>query len=88
MAAVQSAIAELNAEGLPEGARIEPFYDRSMLIGTTLHTVGHSVMMGIGLVTLILLAFLGRPSLAALVALTIPFAQLFALVPMHLLGIP
>jgi cobalt-zinc-cadmium resistance protein CzcA len=88
LAAVQAAIAELNAEGLPAGVRIESFYDRSTLIESTLHTVGHSVLMGIGLVILILLAFLGRPSLAALVALTIPFALLFALVPMYLVGIP
>lgn len=88
LAAVQSAIAELNAEGLPAGVHIAPYYDRSTLIESTLHTVGHSVLMGIGLVILILLAFLGRPSLAALVALTIPFALLFALVLMYLAGIP
>ncbi|AAU91615.1 heavy metal efflux pump, CzcA family [Methylococcus capsulatus str. Bath] len=88
LAAVQAAITELNTEGLPPGVRIEPYYDRSTLVESTLHTVGHSVMTGIGLVILILLAFLGRPSLAALVALTIPFALLFALVLMYLAGIP
>ncbi|MDD2770268.1 MAG: CusA/CzcA family heavy metal efflux RND transporter [Methylococcus sp.] len=88
LAAVQAAIAELNAEGLPAGVHIAPYYDRSTLIESTLHTVGHSVLMGIGLVILVLLAFLGRPSLATLVALTIPFALLFALVLMYLAGIP
>lgn len=85
---VQKAVAELNASGLPEGVRIVPFYDRQHLVNSTLHTVGHSVAMGITLVVLVLLLFFGRPDTAALVALTIPFAFLFALVLMYLTGIP
>jgi len=85
---VQAAVDELNNEGLPEGVRVEPYYDRSNLINSTLHTVSHSVTLGIGLVVLVLLAFLGRPSLAMLVALTIPFSLLFALVLMYGAGIP
>ncbi|SMF95424.1 cobalt-zinc-cadmium resistance protein CzcA [Methylomagnum ishizawai] len=88
LARVETAIAELNGEGLPEGAKVAPYYDRSHLIDSTLHTVGHSVGLGIGLVLLVLLAFFGRPSLALLVALTIPFSLLFALVMMYLAGIP
>ncbi len=88
LAKVQAAVDELNAEGLPEGVRVAPFYDRTHLVESTLHTVGHSVLLGIGLVVLVLLAFLGRPSLAALVALTIPFALLFALMLMYFAGIP
>ncbi len=88
LANVQQAVEELNAEGLPEGVRLSPYYDRSHLIENTLHTVGHSVTLGIGLVVLVLLAFLGHPSLAALVALTIPFSLLFALVLMYGSGIP
>jgi len=88
LAKVQGAANELNAEGLPEGVRVVPYYDRSNLIESTLHTVAHSVTLGIGLVILVLLAFLGRPSLAALVALTIPFSLLFALVLMYTAGIP
>lgn len=88
LAKVQAAVAELNAEGLPEGVRVSPFYDRSQLVESTLHTVGHSVLLGISLVVVMLLAFLGRPTLAALVALTIPFAALFALLLMHLAAIP
>jgi cobalt-zinc-cadmium resistance protein CzcA len=88
LARVQTAVDELNTEGLPESVRVVPFYDRTHLIESTLHTVGHSVLFGIGLVILVLLAFLGRPLLAALVALTIPFALLFALVLMYGTGIP
>jgi cobalt-zinc-cadmium resistance protein CzcA len=85
---VKVVIKELNEVDLPQGVSIVPFYDRSMLVENTLHTVGHSVLLGISLVTLVLLFFLGRPSLALLVALTIPFSLLFALVLMNAFGIP
>jgi cobalt-zinc-cadmium resistance protein CzcA len=85
---VQSAVAELNGSALPPGVRIEPFYDRSHLIDATLHTVAHSVLLGIALVVGVLFFFLGRPLMAGLVALTIPFALLFALVCMYAAGIP
>lgn len=85
---VQQAVAELNATGLPEGVQIVPYYDRSHLVEATLHTVLHSVSLGITLVVLILILFLGRPAMALLVALTIPFSLLFALVLMYLVDIP
>ncbi len=85
---VKDVISELNQIDLPQGVKIVPFYDRSMLVENTLHTVGHSVLLGISLVILVLLFFLGRPSLALLVALTIPFSLLFALVLMNAFGIP
>lgn len=85
---VKAVINELNEVDLPEGVSVQPFYDRSQLVENTLHTVGHSVFLGISLVTFVLLFFLGRPSLALLVALTIPFSLLFALVLMYAFGIP
>ena len=85
---VKTVIDELNKVDLPEGVSVQPFYDRSQLVENTLHTVGHSVFLGISLVTFVLLFFLGRPSLALLVALTIPFSLLFALVLMNAFGIP
>jgi len=69
---VQTAVEELNTAGLPEGVRLVPFYDRTFLVQSTLHTVAHSVLLGITLVVLVLLLFLGRPVMAAMVALTIP----------------
>lgn len=88
LARVQQAIGELNGGELPEGVRVVPYYDRSHLVDSTLHTVGHSVGLGISLVVGVLLFFLGRPKLAALVALTIPFSLLFALLLMYFAGIP
>ena len=76
---VKEAVEELNATLLPKGVQVKTFYDRTFLVENTLHTVAHSVLLGITLVVLVLLLFLGRPSMAALVALTIPFALLVAL---------
>ena len=73
---------------MPPGVRIVSYYDRTHLIEATLHTVTHSVSLGITLVVLVLIFFLGRPSMALLVAMTIPFALLFALVLLYLTNIP
>lgn len=85
---LKEAVQELNETGLPQGIEIVPFYDRQYLVDSTLHTVAHSVLLGITLVALVLLLFLGRPAMAALVAVTIPFSLLFALVLMYLTNIP
>ncbi|MCL2669335.1 MAG: CusA/CzcA family heavy metal efflux RND transporter [Syntrophaceae bacterium] len=85
---VRAAVESLNASPRMEGVTIAAFYDRQFLVDNTLWTVSHSISMGITLVVLILLLFLGRPAMALLVALTIPFAFLFALVMMYLTDIP
>ncbi|MGV3608964.1 MAG: efflux RND transporter permease subunit [Planctomycetaceae bacterium] len=85
---VQDAINELNDGMLPEGVKVDPFYNRQFLVDSTLQTVSHSVSLGITLVLLVLLLFLGRPSMALLVAFTIPFSLLFALILMYLTNIP
>ena len=88
LARVEGAVDELNASALPAGVSIHPFYDRTYLVSSTLHTVAHSVLAGITLVVLVLLIFMGSLRMAALVALTIPFSLLFALVSMYASGIP
>ncbi len=85
---VKKEVEALNGTVLPKGVSIVPFYDRQYLVDSTLHTVGHSVLTGIVLVLLVLLAFQGSPSLAALVVLTVPFSLMFALVLMYLTNIP
>ena len=85
---VKDAVRELNETELAKGVSIAPFYDRQYLVDSTVHTVMHSVLLGVTLVVLVLLLFLGRPAMAALVAATIPFALLFALGLMYLTGIP
>lgn len=88
LAKVKQEVEELNQNVLPSGVRIVPFYDRQYLVDSTLGTVSHSVLTGIGLILLVLLAYLGSPAMALLVGLTVPFSLLFALVLMRLTNIP
>lgn len=86
---VNLVVKELNAAGaLPTGVKVRPFYDRTFLVRSTLYTVTHSVLFGITLVVVVLIFFLGRPSMAMLVAATIPFALLVALLLMRITQIP
>lgn len=85
---VRQEVQDLNASAFPPGVSIVPFYDRQFLVDSTLETVAHSVVTGIALVLLVLLAFFGSPLMALLVVLTVPFSLLFALVLMYLTDIP
>jgi cobalt-zinc-cadmium resistance protein CzcA len=79
---------ELNNYILPPGVKIVPFLDRSDLVHLTTHTVLHNLTEGIVLVIVILFLFLGNVRGAIIVALTIPFALLFAATCLKLKGIP
>lgn len=88
LAKVHKVVDELNEDGLPEGVEIRTFMDRTNLVGTTLHTVEHTLLFGMLLVIGILLIFLGSPKSALVVAATIPVSLLIAFILMHLTGIP
>ena len=81
-------VKELNEQILPPGVKIVPFIDRSELVHRTTRTVLHNLTEGIILVVIILLMFLGNIRGAIIVALTIPFALLFAATCLKLKGIP
>ncbi|MDR0541736.1 MAG: CusA/CzcA family heavy metal efflux RND transporter [Dysgonamonadaceae bacterium] len=85
---VHKAVDELNNEILPEGVRIHPFMDRTVLVNQTLDTVSHTLLAGMALVILILILFLRSWRGALLVALTIPFSLLIAFILMHFTDIP
>ena len=85
---VKKAVADLNKTAMPPGVTLVSYYDRTQLIEATKHTVAHSVGLGIVLVVVVLIFFLGRPAMALLVALTIPFSLLFAIALMYMTGIP
>ena len=88
LAKVHDVVDGLNSDGLPEGVEIRPFMDRTNLVGTTLHTVEHTLLFGMLLVIGILLIFLGSPRSALIVAATIPVSLLVAFILMHLTGVP
>ncbi|HET8705291.1 MAG TPA: efflux RND transporter permease subunit, partial [Pseudomonadales bacterium] len=71
---------------LPPGVHLEKIYDRSELIGVTIHTVLHNMVVGIGLIFLVQWIFLGNLRSAIIVALTIPFALFFAIILLVLNG--
>src|ERR1035441_6661229 len=81
-------VKELNEQILPPGVKIVPFIDRSELVHHTTKTVLRNLTEGIILVVIILLMFLGNIRGAIIVALTIPFALLFAASCLKLKGIP
>lgn len=85
---IHAAVDELNNSILPEGARIHVFLDRTSLVNTTLSTVSHTLMMGMALVILVLILFLGNWRGALLVSVTIPIALLIAFILMRLTDIP
>jgi heavy metal efflux system protein len=76
----------LNRGLLPPGMRVSTIYDRTDLIRVTTRTVEHLVLLGLGLVTALLLVFLGDLRVSLITALTIPVSLLFAFGLMVLTG--
>jgi cobalt-zinc-cadmium resistance protein CzcA len=85
---IHEKVKELNDHILPSGVQVVPFIDRSDLVHYTTHTVLHNLTEGILLVVLVLFLFLGNVRGALIVALTVPFALLFAATCLRLKGIP
>jgi cobalt-zinc-cadmium resistance protein CzcA len=63
---------------LPPGMDIEPYYDRGELVHLTTRTVLENLLVGMALVTLVLLLFLGHTRAALITAINIPLALLVA----------
>lgn len=85
---IHEKVAELNDRILPAGVKIVPFIDRSDLVHYTTKTVEKNLTEGIILVVVVLFLFLGNIRGAIIVALTIPFALLFASTCLQLKGMP
>ena len=88
LAALHEKISALNNGILPPGVKIKLFIDRTDLVHTTSHTVEKNLIEGILLVVFILFLFLGNVRAAIIVALTMPFALLFAFTCLSLVHIP
>ena len=73
---------------LPPGVDIRPYYDRTALIHTTVHTVLHNLILGMLLVTAVLLIFLGNVRAALFSAVNIPLALCVALLGMVVSATP
>jgi cobalt-zinc-cadmium resistance protein CzcA len=88
LVAVKERIDKLNSSILPPGVQIVPYYDRTWLIGTTLHTVFENLLEGAVLVTIVLFVFLGSFRAAGIVAIVIPLALLATFIGLTIRGIP
>jgi cobalt-zinc-cadmium resistance protein CzcA len=75
---IHAMVQQLNDHILPRGVKIIPYLDRDDLVHYTTTTVMHNLAEGMTLVVIILFLFLGNARAAIIVALTIPFALLFA----------
>src|SRR5262249_20020974 len=84
----EAKIKELNETTgrLLPGVQMEPYYDRTELIGVTTETVRENLVVGLVLVTVILLMFLSNVRTALIVAINIPLALLFAFAVLFLRG--
>lgn len=84
---VEAKTQQLNESILPPDIKIRPFYDRSDLVALTIDTVEHNLVVGMALVLIVLIFFLGNVRAAVIVALTIPLALLFSFIFLHLRGV-
>ncbi|MDF1813751.1 MAG: CusA/CzcA family heavy metal efflux RND transporter [Verrucomicrobiales bacterium] len=84
--AVKAALEEVKS-ALPEGVKIVPFYDRSVLINTAVSTVRNSLIQAVVLVLVVLLLFLGNLRSAITVGMILPLTVLGAFVVMERIGL-
>jgi heavy metal efflux system protein len=85
---VEDLTKELNQHVLPPDVKIIPYYDRSALIDETTDTVERNLIRGMLLVLIILGLFLFNIRTAIIVAITIPFALMFAFICLDWRHIP
>lgn len=83
---LNTTIDDLNERILPEGVKINVFYDRTTLVNLTTHTVMENLVIGMLLVTFILSIFLLDWRATVMVAIIIPLALLFAFICMRIKG--
>jgi cobalt-zinc-cadmium resistance protein CzcA len=74
-------------KSLPEGVVIEPFIDRTELVGRAIDTVKRNLLEGALIVVFVLVLLLGNLRAGLVVASVIPLAMLFAFSMMQLFGV-
>ena len=71
---------------LPEGVKVNVFYNRGVLVGKAVHTVSKALIEAIVLVVVLLILFLGDLRAALTVALALPLAALITFILMYAFG--
>ncbi len=82
IARVEGKINEINGI-LPDGLRLKPYYQQKDIVESSVATVTNALVMGVVLVALVLLVFMGAFRPSVVVALAIPFSVLFAFIAMY-----
>ncbi len=83
---VESRIVSIQ-KSLPEGVKIEPFLNRSDLVGRAIGTVSKNLIEGALIVIFILVLLLGNLRAGLIVASVIPLSMLFAISLMNIFGV-
>lgn len=83
---VKERMAEIE-KTLPPGIAIDPFYDRTELVRSTIRTLATNLIEGGALVILVLLVLLGSLRAGLIVALAVPLSMLGAFIGMWLMGL-
>ncbi|MGE5609521.1 MAG: efflux RND transporter permease subunit [Bacillota bacterium] len=84
---IKQKIRELQA-GLPEGVRVVPFYDRTRLIESAIHTVTGTLKEEMIIASIAILLILTHFRSAVVVCVTLPMAALISFLFMYYLQIP
>lgn len=84
--AVKERVAQIQPS-LPEGVYINPFLDRSELIGRTTATVVENLSLGALIVIFVVVLLMGNMRSGLIVASVIPVALLFSITMMNIFGI-
>ncbi|MEZ4928369.1 MAG: CusA/CzcA family heavy metal efflux RND transporter, partial [Saprospiraceae bacterium] len=84
--AVKKRVAEISPS-LPPGISINPFLERSELIGKTTMTIAENLILGCLIVIFVVVLLLGNFRSGLVVATVIPMCLLFALSLMHIFGV-
>lgn len=74
-------------ETLPDGVRIDTYYDRTMLVERTVRTAVTNLAEGGILVVLVLFLFLRQVTAGLIVSSAIPLSMLFAIIGMNHFGV-
>ena len=84
---IKTEVEKINSDGtLPPGVKLVPFYDRTILVSVTTHTVLHNLIFGCLLVFFVQWIFLGNLRSAIIVGINIPFALFFSIIILVMRG--
>ena len=85
---VKAKVQEINSKGLlPDGLKIEPFYDRTELVDSALWMVTKVLLEGVLFIVVILFLFLGDVRSSLVVVATIVITPLITFIMMNRLGL-